>query len=212
MSWLMRNGTGRNNIAWGGGSTTNGQYLRRTGTSRNNIAYITINNTNNTYNILERTSTGRNNIRWDNLTFSFGGDLTKISGVMDVISSYSSHSGSITGHANVVYDTEGVFCSNIRFTRNTISFGVADGKRLVLSAKVPYKYTFGLVNTSPSVVSTELTKFKTMGFQGDNTVNITGRSSSVYYDMSGSNGTVSYIELASRLMVSSYSNSVLVFS
>lgn len=26
MSWLMRTGNGRNNIAWGGGSTTKGNY------------------------------------------------------------------------------------------------------------------------------------------------------------------------------------------
>ena len=70
MSWLIRNGTGRNNIIWGGGNTTSGNYLRRTGTSRNNISYVQI-SSNGTWNILERTSTGRNNIRWNNLTFNF---------------------------------------------------------------------------------------------------------------------------------------------
>lgn len=70
MSWLIRTGTGRNNISWGGGSTTSGNYLKRTGTGRNNIAYTQI-STSGTHNLLERTSTGRNNIRWNNLTFNF---------------------------------------------------------------------------------------------------------------------------------------------
>lgn len=75
MSWLRRTGTGRNNIAWGGGATTSGQYLRRISTGRNNISYINI-STSGTYNLLERTSTGRNNIRWNNLTFNFGPNLS----------------------------------------------------------------------------------------------------------------------------------------
>ena len=71
MSWLRRTGTERNNIAWGGGSTTSGNYLKRTGNGRNNVAYTQI-SSNGTHKLLERTSTGRNNIRWNNLTFSFG--------------------------------------------------------------------------------------------------------------------------------------------
>ena len=71
MSWLRRTGTGRNNIAWGGGSTTSGNYLKRTGNGRNNVAYTQI-SSNGTHKLLERTDTGRNNIRWNNLTFSFG--------------------------------------------------------------------------------------------------------------------------------------------
>lgn len=71
MSWLRRTGTGRNNISWGGGSTTSGKYLKRTGNARNNIAYTQI-SSNGTHKLLERTGTGRNNIRWNNLTFSFG--------------------------------------------------------------------------------------------------------------------------------------------
>ena len=70
MSLLYRNGTGRNNIAWGEGTTTSGNYLRRTGTSRNSISFIQI-STNGTWNILNRTSSGRNNIQWKNTTFSF---------------------------------------------------------------------------------------------------------------------------------------------
>ena len=70
MSLLYRNGTGRNNIAWGGGNTTTGNYLRRTGTGRNNIAYLQI-SSNGTWNILNRTASGRNNIAWKNTTFTF---------------------------------------------------------------------------------------------------------------------------------------------
>ena len=65
----MRTGTGRNNIEWGGGSTTSGQYLRRISTGRNDINYINI-SSNGTYNILERIDTSINSIRWNNLTFS----------------------------------------------------------------------------------------------------------------------------------------------
>lgn len=71
MSWLRRTGTGRNNISWGGGSTTSGNYLRRTGTSRNSIQWLNI-SSNGTHNILERTNnTNRNSIRWINTTFTF---------------------------------------------------------------------------------------------------------------------------------------------
>ena len=70
MSWLMRTGTGRTNISWGGGSTTSGNYLRRTADSRNSISYLQI-SSNGTYRLLERTASGRNNIRWNNLTFNF---------------------------------------------------------------------------------------------------------------------------------------------
>lgn len=70
MSWLMRTGTGRNNIAWGGGNTTSGQYLKRTANGRNNISYVSI-SSNGTHNLLERYNTTRNGIRWNNLSFSF---------------------------------------------------------------------------------------------------------------------------------------------
>ena len=70
MSLLYRNGTGRNNIAWGGGTTTSGNYLRRTGTSRNSISFIQI-SSNGTWNILNRINSGRNNIAWQNTTFNF---------------------------------------------------------------------------------------------------------------------------------------------
>ena len=70
MSLLYRNGTGRNNVAWGGSTSTAANYLRRTGTSRNNIAYLNI-STSGTWNLLERTASSINSIRWNNITFSF---------------------------------------------------------------------------------------------------------------------------------------------
>ena len=76
MSWLIRTGTERNNVSYGGGSTTKGNYLKRTNSGRNNIQWLNI-NSNGTYNLLERYNTTRNGIRWNNLVFSFGPDLTK---------------------------------------------------------------------------------------------------------------------------------------
>ena len=70
MSYLIRTGNSRNNISWGGGTSTKAKYLRRTGTGRTSISWIDI-NSNSTVNVLERTSSGRNNIRWYNTTFSF---------------------------------------------------------------------------------------------------------------------------------------------
>ena len=70
MSYLIRTGNGRNNIAYGGGKSTKAKYLRRTGTGRTNISWIDI-SSNSTVNVLERTGTSRNNIRWYNTTFSF---------------------------------------------------------------------------------------------------------------------------------------------
>lgn len=70
MSLLYRNGTGRNNVAWGGSISTAANYLRRTGTGKNDIAYLNI-STSGTWNLLERTASGINSIRWKNITFSF---------------------------------------------------------------------------------------------------------------------------------------------
>ena len=67
MSYLIRTGTGRNNISYGGGKSTKAKYLRRTGSGRTNISWIDI-NSNGTYNVLERTGNSRNNIRWYNIT------------------------------------------------------------------------------------------------------------------------------------------------
>ena len=76
MSYLMRNGNGRNNIVFGGSSNTNGNYLRRTNNGRNDISFLNI-SSNGTYNLLERYNTTRNGIRWNNIVFSFGIDLNK---------------------------------------------------------------------------------------------------------------------------------------
>ena len=57
MSLLYRNGTGRNNVAWGGSISTAANYLRRTGTGRNDITYLNI-STSGTWNLLERTASG----------------------------------------------------------------------------------------------------------------------------------------------------------
>ena len=91
MSLLYRNGTGRNNIVWGGNNTTSLNYLRRTGTSRNNISFINI-SSNGTYNILERYNTNRDSIRWNNIVFSFANFSTY---KLDLYSFSSSNSGNM---------------------------------------------------------------------------------------------------------------------
>ena len=40
MSYLIRTGTSRNSISFGGSSNTNGNYLRRTNNGRNDISFI----------------------------------------------------------------------------------------------------------------------------------------------------------------------------
>ena len=70
MSLLYRNGTGRTNIAWGGGNSIAANYLRRTSIGRNDISFLQI-SSNGTHNILNRTNTGRNNVQWINTVFSF---------------------------------------------------------------------------------------------------------------------------------------------
>ena len=70
MSWLMRTGTGRNNISFGGNGSIKGKYFKRTANGRNNVQWINI-SSNGTHKLLERNGTGRNNVRWNNLTFSF---------------------------------------------------------------------------------------------------------------------------------------------
>ena len=70
MSYLIRTGTSRNSISFGGSNTTSNNYLRRTSTGRNNIQWYTI-SSNGTYNILERYNTTRNGIRWNNIVFNF---------------------------------------------------------------------------------------------------------------------------------------------
>ena len=99
MSYLIRNGTGRNNIAWGGGINVKAKYLRRTGTGRTNISWIDI-NSNSTVNVLERTSSGRNNIRWYNTTFSFASWST----VKDLLNTGSTHIQYLITDAGYVFN------------------------------------------------------------------------------------------------------------
>ena len=73
MSYLIRTGTGRNNISWSTTANSSTRYLRRTSSGRNNIAWTTIPQ-GSTYNILQRNGTGRNNILWSNL--KIGPDLS----------------------------------------------------------------------------------------------------------------------------------------
>ena len=86
MSYLIRTGNSRNNISWGGGTSTKAKYLRRTGTDRTSISWIDI-SSNSTVNVLERTASGRNNIRWYNTNFSFASWST----VKDLLNTGSSH-------------------------------------------------------------------------------------------------------------------------
>ena len=66
MSYLIRTGTGQNNISWSTTANSSTKYLRRLGSGRNNIAWMTIPN-GSTYNILQRNGTGRNNVLWAEL-------------------------------------------------------------------------------------------------------------------------------------------------
>ena len=74
--YIIRTGNSRNNISWGGGTSTKAKYLRRTGTGRTNISWIDI-SSNSTVNVLERTANGRNNIRWHNTNFIFAINISK---------------------------------------------------------------------------------------------------------------------------------------
>ena len=75
MSYLIRTGSSRTSVSWGGSSVAS-TYLKRTGSTRNNISYVNI-QSNGTHKLLERYNTTRNGIRWNNLTFSFGSLVTK---------------------------------------------------------------------------------------------------------------------------------------
>ena len=109
MSLLYRTGSGRNNIAWGGGTTAAATYLRRISNGRNDINYISI-STSGTYNILNRTSTGRNNISWINTTFSFlsfTGSSTKLYNYDDSYMTYYGASGSsVVDRSYYIYEVE----------------------------------------------------------------------------------------------------------
>lgn len=76
MSYLIRTGNNRNDVSFGGGTTTSAKYLQRTGNNRNDISFINI-SSNSTKKVLERFGTGRNDVRWSNTTFTFETPFTK---------------------------------------------------------------------------------------------------------------------------------------
>ena len=114
MSLLYRNGTGRNNIVWGGSTSTSGNYLRRTSTGRNDISFINI-SSNGTYNILNRTSTGINDIQWINTVFSFF-DLRNYP------LTYIGTNSSTKYMANVVNPTGLAYYSTVTVSKNRYTF------------------------------------------------------------------------------------------
>lgn len=72
MSLLMRTGSDRNGISWGGSSSTAGTYLYKTSwTGRESLKWFFINSTTNGMVFLQRINTGRNDIKWDVFNFSF---------------------------------------------------------------------------------------------------------------------------------------------
>lgn len=76
MAYLIRTGSGRNDIEFSGDSDVAGRYLKRTGSGIEDINYVDITTDNDSIAILglNRTGTGRNDIDWQNLTFSFAPD------------------------------------------------------------------------------------------------------------------------------------------
>lgn len=58
MSYLIRTGNSRNNVAWSTTENSTTKYLRRTASGRNNVVWTTIPN-GSTYNILQRNGTGK---------------------------------------------------------------------------------------------------------------------------------------------------------
>ena len=183
MSYLMRNGTGRNNIVFGGSTSTNGKYLRRTSTGRNNIQWYSINNTNTTINILERYNSTRNGIRYSNVAFYFGGDLTKI------------HYTSIRfngqgGSWNAVFNRGGENALGFtvtNVTRNTITRSSTANYSSLSHIDHPYTYYIGFICSTQNyanIAGQELSKFSKIVYSGpDGTeiINIKGNYKTVFY-------------------------------
>lgn len=71
MAYLIRTGSGRNNIEFSGDNDITGRYLKRTGNGIEDIDYVDITTNNNSVNIigLNRTDTGRNNINWQTKSY-----------------------------------------------------------------------------------------------------------------------------------------------
>ena len=93
MSLLYRTGNGRNDIAWGGSTSTAGTYLYKTSwTGRESLQWLYINyNTNGTV-FLERYDTTRNGIRWNTINFNFMTPTEiKLRDLMNFVSSNGYH-------------------------------------------------------------------------------------------------------------------------
>ena len=181
MSLLYRNGTDRNNIAWGGSTTIILNYLQRTSSSRNNIRWYTIPQSNATYNLLNRTSTGRNDIVWKNTTFTFGGDLTKVD------YTYIRFSGQGTSWEGIAYfsgnNVDGISISNV--TKNTFERSGTLGSLTALGR--PYNYCIGVIcsdQNDANIAAQELSKFSKVTYSGpysSQTINITGNHKTQFY-------------------------------
>ena len=112
MSYLVRTGTGRNNISWSTTANSSTKYLRRTSTGRNNIAWTTI-PSGSTYNILQRNGTGRNNVLWSNL--KIGPDLS---------------ANAIKNNMHVIYEYDMDSSGN---DHNYMAFGIWRGSNATLA-------------------------------------------------------------------------------
>ena len=187
MSILRRTGTGRNNIDWyNASSNSSGKYFKRTGTSRNNVQWINI-SSNGTHNLLNRTSSGRNNIAWKNTTFSFGGDLTKVS------YTYIRSSGQASSW-------EGIY-SFSRYPSNPTAFSISGVTKNVITQERgssianlselanPYTYYIGFICSNQNNANTaaqELSKFSRVVQAASNssssvTCTVTGNHKTVFY-------------------------------
>ena len=189
MSILRRTGTGRNNIDWyNASSNSSGKYFKRTGTSRNNVQWINI-SSNGTHNLLNRTSTGRNNISWKNTTFSFGGDLTKVS------YTYIRSSGQAPSWEAI--------CSYLLYSSNPTAFSISGVTKNVITETHtrmgavttlselanPYTYYIGFICSNQNNANTaaqELSKFSRVVQAASNssssvTCTVTGNHKTVFY-------------------------------
>ena len=103
MSYLIRTGTGRNNISWSNTANSSTKYLRRVGSGRNNVAWTTIPN-GSTYNILNRNGTGRNNILWANLTI-MSSQMAKIMNLINIIGESNIYNGGFSQGAHSAFES-----------------------------------------------------------------------------------------------------------
>ena len=125
MSYLIRTGTGRNNIAFTNTANSSTKYLRRTASGRTSIVWTTI-PAGSTYNILNRTGTGRNNIAWANLNIPMPtGQPVTSSDLPDITARFSGGGRSVSNTFN--YNGYAFKCSykttggNINICNNDVS-------------------------------------------------------------------------------------------